>query len=122
MEAARLMVTAAAWLLPAGVLLAVRRGRPELYPLYPAGLAMAGAVTSALIADELRRRAGDDMYESALAALRDHRKAQELARARHAREARKEGERPVVAGLPRRLRLAGRLAGSAAVRPAIEAL
>jgi hypothetical protein len=37
--------------------------------LYPGVLAVAGAVTAAVLADELRQRAGDQVTESCLAAI-----------------------------------------------------
>jgi hypothetical protein len=72
--AIRLIITAAIWLLPAGLAIAGHR-MPQVAPLYPAGLALAAAVTAPVLADEMRARAGDRVYESCLAAIRDDRRA-----------------------------------------------
>jgi ribose 1,5-bisphosphokinase PhnN len=81
----RIAVAAAVWLIPGAALAAGCRTRVAR-PLYPAGLAVAAAVTAGVLADELRQRGGDDAYESCARALADQRRAE---RRQHRPEARR---------------------------------
>lgn len=67
----RLAAACALWLVPAAGA-AAGKIRPSARVLVPAGLAVAAAVTAAVLADELQARHGDDMTASCLAALRAH--------------------------------------------------
>ena len=96
LAAARLAAVAAAWAGPA-VLYAATRHAPRIRrPGYPAAIALAAAVTGAMLADELTARRGDRVYEACLQAVTDREEIRARERARHPKpRAARQGPRPV---------------------------